>query len=45
MKKLRLEKIIVGHGRQPKEYHTRFIIFLLGVIIFCLLIIVSGAGK
>lgn len=42
MKKLRLDQIIVGHGRQEKNFNTRFIIFLLGVIIFCLLVIVTG---
>jgi hypothetical protein len=40
MKKFRLESIIIDHARQPKQYHTHFIIFLLGIILFCLVMII-----
>lgn len=39
IEKLRIESIIVDHGRQPRKYHTWFIVFLLAVILLCLLII------
>lgn len=38
-KMLRIESVIVDHGRQPRKYHTWFIVFLLAVILLCLLII------
>jgi len=42
--RIRLEDIIIEHVRQPKAYHTWFIVFLLAVIVVCL-VIIAGATK
>ncbi len=38
-KMLRLGNIVVDHARQPRKYHTLFIVFLLAVIAGCLAVI------
>jgi len=45
MKKLMFNRIIVDHARRPRQYHTHFIVFLLGVIVFCLTVIWIGTCR